>query len=103
MRSKDIPQGLMATLEVWARNNEGVPICREAVVKLLPSCSVEPFCTDSPAHPQRKPTIKITDLVPVESQSQFLAFNPSLETKLNMGTYKSALNMAKHDLAEIER
>lgn len=35
---------LTATLEVWSRNNEGIPTCREAVVRLLPSCSVEPLC-----------------------------------------------------------
>jgi len=76
---------LRASLEVWSRNDEGVPTCREAVT-VLPT-------------PSGDPTVKITDLVPVESQSQFLAFDPSLEAKLNMETYKSALNMAVHDLA----
>ena len=61
---------LTATIEIWCRNSDGVPTCREGpIVRLLPSCIIalrpfaNPFCCagsppstrSEPYHPNHRP------------------------------------------------
>jgi hypothetical protein len=92
---------LTATLEIWCRSGDGVPTRREGpVVRLLSWPFANHFFAQEvlPA-PRTNPTIHITDLVPEEFQGQFPSSNWSGETQLDMETYKSAMEMATHDLA----